>query len=309
MNILSDGKNIKLFLYRDQVKPRFYYKTPGQNVPEELYYDVYRDGGQMRVREGYKNQLAQCARSNQVLSKKLETRIKRAAYSEGYLKKIVDEINGGEDQNERKEAISVEKQSTGFFIGVGINRNMLTLDNGTGSNFSLNATKKSTYVPYFFAGYDIAIKPQTGRLFFRFDLAFSKATLKSTTEDNSMSYPLTVNYTFKQSNTSFGANLLYNFYSAPTVKIRAGAGLRANFSTYKKANYVFVTGYPGAPRVQESEPAMANFWLSIPIRLSCLLYKHYEIGAGYIPAVNLSEPSEPFHNNLSAFFLGVNYHF
>jgi len=308
LKVLSDGDKVKLFLYRDQLKPRFYYLMPGQTIPEELYYDVFRNGGLVSVREGYKNQLMQCARNNQALSKKLETKIKHAGYSEAYLIDIVQKINGNESRDTSPEEPVVEKQSTGFFIGAGVNRNVLILGSGV-SGISLNTVKKTTYNPYVFAGYDIALRPQTGRLFFRVDMLFSKASLQSTATSKRLSVPAVINYSFTQTTTSLGLNLLYNFYSMPNLKIRGGAGLRANAAWYKNSRYTFTTGYPGSRSVQGSEPAMSKFWLSIPIRVSCLLHKHYEIGVGYIPVVNLSDISESFSNNLTTLFMGLNYHF
>jgi hypothetical protein len=100
LNILQDGKNLKLYRYSDNQKVRYFYSTTFTGIPKELTYHVYLKDEETNgidrttYETAFKGQLYDAAEKAGVATPQLKHMIAKADYKEPDLLRITGAING-----------------------------------------------------------------------------------------------------------------------------------------------------------------------------------------------------------------------
>jgi hypothetical protein len=325
LKVVTDGGYINLYSFKDDLKQRFLMAPNASDTPVELYYEILKESGKVRVREGYKNQLTAVAILNNDLKQAkrggvrkselgtetaLELKqnvvwtIKKTKYTEGSLLKAVSVINGTDTNTQAKT--DVKRKSNSFFISTGLSIN--SLESSGGSVYAQNAKSDPHLFPYLGLGLNLYTRPEVEKLFFRFELMGNLAEFTNTSTEQYTTSSVTVSQTFRQKSVSLGVHIFYNFVNTEKIKVNLGAGARVNLSSYDNESYNAVIKYPTYDITAVLDQyGYHTTWFSFPVRSSVIINRRLEAGITYVPPVDVSKQGV-FTNKVSAIQIGAAWH-
>jgi len=302
LKVLTEGKNVTLYSYQDQLKTRFYIKEKGSAVPAELIYQIYLDverTSSMIKEKKYAGQLMDIIKKYQEATPALYKRLRALPYSESDLLSVVNLIN---DQHQEKS----KYQKVRLFGGAGLNVSKVNYS-GEKELAGAGARNKVSYSPLVSAGMDIFANPAIGKLIYRLELS----AVRSKTDisvDTEVPASAVLGHSFEQYIFSLTPQLIYNLYNTTPLKIFVGAGFGANFSSYSNNVSTRYNSIRQELNVTEDEVSLEGFHMSFPFRAGAVLNKKIEISAVYIPRSSLTNYAF-FDIGIQRFTFGINYLF
>ncbi|MDH7463774.1 hypothetical protein QEG73_20910 [Chitinophagaceae bacterium 26-R-25] len=269
LRMVTAGKYIQLYSYKDKLKLRFYIKGKDDPAPTELIYHVSidtEDGSRVKEDNIFQGQLIQYAIQNNVVNDKLYTLNGRSKYTQRDLAKIVETINGGNE-------IAFEKadnyKKSRFFFSVGASRSSFRF---TGFDDLSSIKFSSSLTPAFTVGLDQFIKPAIGKVMLRPELSFYQDRLHGT---NKRSDTWEQFYELKRNTIGLSLSMLSNLYNTESFKFFIGVGGGLNFSYYPEINYYVKYGETGSPTGMDSHEFRGTT-MSIGGRVGCVLNSRLE---------------------------------
>jgi hypothetical protein len=273
LRLVTAGKYVQLYSYKDNLKVRFYIKDQDDAAPQELIYQAFFinwDASQVTENNIFQRQLIHYAVKNNVATDKLYSLTGRSKYVQRDIAKIVEAINGGNE-------VAFEKanhyKKNRFFIQTGASRSSFKF---TGYP-DLEAIKFSNSItPAFTVGVDQFIKPAIGKVILRGELSFQMDRFHGTDKiSNTSEY----NYTLKRNTLGISLTMLTNLYNTESFKFFIGAGGGVDFSSYPENNN-YVTGDSGS-KTKSFSPEFRKDILALAGRIGCVLDSRFEFSFVY----------------------------
>lgn len=274
LRLVTSGKYVQLYSYKDKLKTRFYIKGKDDDTPQELIYRASFDSEEAsRVREDniFQGQLLQYAIQNNVATDKLYALAGRSKYSQRELAKIVETINGGNEVSFEK-ADHYKKNRVLFEVGA--NRSSFKFkgyDDLSAINFS------SALTPAFSIGIDQFINPAIGKVILRGELSFHMDRFHGIGK-TSTGWEET--YTMKRNTLGINIAMLANLYNTESLKFFVGGGGGFSFSNYPENGYYVRFGASGS-KTQEDAFEFRPTSISFAGRLGCVLNNRLELSFVY----------------------------
>lgn len=305
LEILQEGKEISLFAYQDELKPRFYVLDDEHDEPQELVYRIIKLGANYREGFQFRDELSFLANRAGVLDDELRFRISQCTYTREPIVAIVSVINGM-----RPPKPKTKSASSGPIVGVGIG--LASLKYFKGTEYAKNASSSGTVNWYVSMGYDLATNRQVGALVFRGQLVYFRDEFTTTTYDYRFSGKLDIRHHFVQNNFGLVASAVYYVVNEPKLRLYFGAGIQYNHSTYDNSLvWTRTTGNNVTPilLVNPDDAIPKSNWACFPVRAGLVLSRKFELGLvdGIIPT-QLSRLTFPYKYGLNTFRLEANYH-
>jgi hypothetical protein len=302
LRLLTKGKNISLYEYKDDIKNRFYVKDNASAKPEELIYRIYlnpADVTQSITQPRYQNQLQQFALKYHQSNDKLTAIIEKAGYNENDITDVVNVINQSTSKTDRANRAKPIR----LFAGVAINDASLKYSGDTYLNLAPTSSPAS-FGPRLAIGLDAFLNPNVGRLILRAELSFATASLK--TSSNTTPF---ASQSVKILTPSVIPQLIYNIYDTGPLKCYVGAGASINLYISSDNNYYYAQD-PYVPKaVIKGYPNIAATGASFITRIGVVLNKKYELYAIYSPSAVVTDHYGSFAGAITSYQAGVNYLF
>ena len=300
LKVIQKGANMTLFEYADDLKNHYFVAEGKDGPPIELVYRVYKNDGKTVNENGYMQQLF-------MLSEKyngndaLKTRIERTDYNYTDLVETARLIN----HNDKKDDVATtgKKQGTFFFASAGLNISTMSSNFAFDDFKSTDGSSTSTsFFPRVAIGANVLANPNTGKLVFRAQLAYTANKYKGRkaySDGGARTYPLT------QNNISIIPQILYNFYNTDSFKFYGGGGASFNISSYSGNKYIFKNG----SIIKEFDGLLLQpRWFSFPLNIGAVINKKFDITAAYIPNAIFTKYNDDYVQ-VSAVQVGINYIF
>jgi len=306
LKIIQKGTKITLFEYTDSKKDHFFVTETKDNQPVELVYRIYNNDGKTVNENGYMQQLYMLAQKFDD-NQNLKTMIERADYNYTNLVEISRMINHSTAKDD--EAVTGKKKGTFFFASAGVNISKISSDKAfadfdssvkTTGTTGKSSTPTSSF-PRIAVGVNVLANPNTGRLVFRVELAYTANKYKG----NAVYSGGTESYSLTQNTFSLIPQILYNFYNADALKIYGAVGASLNISKYGGNKSIFndsgvireFGGYTLLPR-----------WTSFPFHVGAVINKKFDVSIAYIPNATFTN-TDAYYIQVSAVQVGLNYTF
>lgn len=304
LRMVSSGKYVNLYSYKDKLKTRFYIKNNEDPVPEELVYHVSIDnneGAKVREYNTYQDQLIQVAIKNGASVDKVRELAATASYSQKELVKIVETINGGSDDHTFQKANHYKK--TRFFIEGGVGRSSFKF---TGRTDLSDLKFASALTPVISVGLDQFLKPAIGRVIIRPEVTFSMDRLHGKYKSD---YEWENDYDIKRNTIGLTLSVLVNVYNTDPLKFYLGAGGGLNFSNYPEINY-YVKYTESSPPTKKYPHGFRSDTQILLGRVGCVLNNKIEFSFVYNAVVGrLTENYIAFSDKYSSQQLRIGYLF
>lgn len=269
LKVLQTGENLILFVYKDELKQRFYILDKGRDEPVELLRNLYlkASGGTAFVEDKlYGRQLLTLMKQLGVGTEADEQAVLRMRYDESSMRKVVALIN-------KQQLTKSEHRYTRLFLGSGMAMTDVKYK-GTHSLASSATESKTSFLPMFTAGLDLFIvNPAVKRLIFRTELSLlmSKNEVKNATEKHQ----------FDQVNVSLVPQLIYHLYNGDQFKFFAGGGFGLNYAS--TTNNLATVQTSASPAVEIATLDLEKFYYSLQANAGIVFNKKIEIVLGYSP--------------------------
>jgi len=308
LRMITTGKNLTLYAYKDKIKPRYFISEKGA-TPVELEYHIYIDtvySTVTHVKNTYKIQLQKLTATYRPHDQKLVDEIQLNAYNEEALSDIVYKLNGSP---ESQKAV-LTRNAPVFFAGISGSRFSSSFK--VGSDETAVTNNQSTFAPGLDIGIDVYTNKNVGRWIFRIELAAmpNSVNISYITTQGTAS---TTDYDlkFKQLDFTFTPQLIYNLYNTDKFKFYLDAGIALNGNIYSAKQYTgtityTVSGTSGSGNIPM--PALQFFAFDIPVKAGIVINKDIDIYAGFNPKMRLDDDSD-YQVNQTSFIAGVHYFF
>lgn len=302
LNVIQEGDNVTLYLYKDKVKNRFYILDKDMTVPLELVYERFLDPEEPTriVTVGkYKGQLMDLIIKYKAGTIADREKIRRVKYDEADLTQIVALIN-------KKEVIQSTYSRTRFFAGTGLSISK-TAYRGENDLANAGAENKSSVSPILTAGVDLFANPAIGKLIYRVELSLvqSKNDISTTTSTQAQAI---LTHTFDQYTAMIVPQLIYNVYNTNPLKIFLGAGFAMNISKYSHNRSSRYNSFRNETTVTENQIALEAFNTAFPLRVGAVFNKRIEFSAIYTPVTSITNYNL-FNIGVQRYTVGLNYLF
>jgi len=293
LKIIQKGINITLFEYADDLKNHYFVAEGKDGLPTELVYRVYKNDGKTVNENSYKQQLYLLAEKYNN-SNNLKTEIEKADYNSEDLVDIARQIN--KTTIEENAAISGGGKGTQLFASAGLNFGNITSNISDFKEF--DSKTSSSISPRIAIGINVLANPNTGKLVFRAQLAYTANKFKGVQNEGST-------YSLTQNNVSLIPQLLYNFYNTDAFKFYAAGGFSFNLSNYSGNKY----SYTDAGKTTETPGyLLQTVYFSFPLNVGVTINKKFDIVAGYLPNAIFTKDNTN-HMQVSAVQIALNYYF
>ncbi|MBV4357952.1 outer membrane beta-barrel protein [Pinibacter aurantiacus] len=303
LRLLTAGKYVQLYSYKDKLKLRFYIKGKDDPAPQELIYRVSIDneeGARVKEENIFQGQLIQYAIQNNAATDKLYALAGRSKYSQRELTKIAETINGGNEVTFEK---ANHYKKNRFFIEAGVNRSSFKF---TGLDYLAAIKFSSSLTPAFSVGIDQFIKPAIGRVMLRGELSFYMDRLHGS---NKRTNTWIDNYELKRNTVGISLSVLTNLYNSESFKFFIGLGGGLNFSKYPEVSYYVKYG-ESAPATEKYTQDFRSTSMPIIGRIGCVLNSRIELSLVYNGVVGrLTENYMTFSDKYSCQQIRVGYLF
>lgn len=300
LRVITKGKNVKLYTYRDDVKNRYIIADGPKGQAVELSFHQYRDSAnytQINTINSYRNQLLRLAYKYDLFTPALRDRIARLDYSSDIVG-IVNKLNG---DSENKTA-GKSRIGSRLFAGLGINSSTLTY---SGDGPLGTAASKSSLYPEIHAGIDLFENSNVRRFYLRTDLSFSGAKYAV----SHVAYTQQVDFSQQvELNTiSLSPQLVYNVYNSDAVKFFLGIGAKINQSFYSKNIFTDADIYQ--PSTKNNYPQMKSLWIQSQAKAGITINSKIELYASYAFPAAMTIDYVYFSGDVTTFHGGINYLF
>ena len=310
LRVLQKGKNLTLYSYTDDLKPRYFVGDSPGFAPKELVYRIYEandanGNGKTFTDETYLKQLNTLAIKYGMLNDDLTYKLQKANYDKPQLIDIVGKINGLTKQQLNGRSNDSRSRYKIYFYGATA-VNITSNTPGATSPYIKNGGKSYTsYMPAFSFGFSAPANPEVGAHLFRGELsvAFSKYVSRYTNG----AYPyIPVRASFSAMSIGITPQVIYNFYNAQNFKVYAGVGFNISKSTY--TNVFYGPEDPGAYFPVTNEYFFDDFDTRILLKTGVQVNKHFEAFFNYLTSAPTTKLGY-FQLSNSISQLGMNYIF
>lgn len=304
LKVITKGKNVSLYSYKDDKKTRYYMVSSQDNQVKELDYFAYSSSLDQSASfvSSYRRQLLTIAYPFVKNAPNVVKDINAASYDETSLLKVTRALNG-DDQ------VTYEVQSgVRLFLGASARINKLTFSDTQMPFPPGTSTNANALAPAASFGIDYVANKRTRKLVLRAELmiAANRYNFSNVSVDTKGS---TASLDVKQLNALLMPQIIYNFYTGANLMAFVSGGIGVNYSTYN--DYVFYGNYPSAavPNVVTNKyPTFEKVSFTIPLKLGVVVNNHIELsGAYYYPTVLVN--TDRSYAKASAIQFGVNYLF
>lgn len=234
LRAISINPELKLYVLRDNIKERYYFKETGDSLPQELVYKIYyqhKNESSIIKIETYKNQIQTLLQKYSANTKYIGA-LNYLPYDLTPILNILSRINSGSKVEEKKTA-GVQKHSKTKFtlmLNGGLALYKYKIDNG-GYN-DLESGIQIT--PVFGAGFDIIPDKFKEKLFIRFDINFISTKFKKEKSEIGTPFNTVTQRSISDELISFMPSFNYVVYNKDHIKIYFGAGLGYDLSLKTK---------------------------------------------------------------------------
>ena len=256
LQLISKGEKVKLYSYRDKLKPRFYIYENADAKLYELEYGITVQNNEVITSYGYRKQLSRLAAKYQVPDPALTRLIGTAPYVKANLRKIVNGINSVNEQS-ADELVQKSRKSR-FFISAGVyhsrisytGQNLVTANGLNGSAQSAYVEKRVTnsFLPKISAGFDMIFFPALQKSFLRMEVSSNAVTSRvlSTFQAGGGNDEILQNE-FNLTGIYVGAapQLMYSLYNRENLKFYAGTGVMFRLTFYPRKSIYMDTNKEG----------------------------------------------------------------
>jgi hypothetical protein len=308
LKLISTGKKLTLFAYKDNLKTRFYISDGGAQ-PIELSYSTYFSTSTgtpvLQYNNRFRIELQLLAQKHNMLTSGLQRQLSTIDYRQGDITHVVQQIN-----NNKNSAAAATNAGVRFFVGASAVASTFTLHGN--SHFTKAPSGKNALAPQVSAGMDIFLNKVTQVVYFRLGLSFSIADYKfieTSPTTNSQTVIRTSKMDVSQKNISLTPLIVYNVYNQPDLKVFIAAGATVHYSLYN--DYEVVDTYSNFTTTSsfKREPELAKGWIPTPtVKAGVVLNKKFEIFAGYLPKTQLAD-NPNYDAKIVAYEGGFNYFF
>jgi hypothetical protein len=304
LRMVTSGKSISLYSYKDKIKDRYFVDENG-STPSELILHLYLDpqaSSKIIITQNiYNGQLQKLAAKYQPGNVKLINEI-NVSYQEKHLKLIVDKINGIENYTK-----TIVKKHTGyrFFIGTGLNNTSTEFEKGF--DF-VNNKPISSIFPQINIGTDFFTNKNIGDLVIRVEFTFTgnKIDYSNNNANGALLYTSTLKY--EEFIASLNPQIVYNFYNKNSSKAYFALGLVINYQVF--SNKSFAQSY-----------LVANDYITTPLdfpdikrpfglssKAGFVLSNRFDFYFGYNPTITVNNYAG-YSFATTQFKAGINYLF
>lgn len=308
LKMLYEGKFVRLFSYKDEIKMRFYVLAAGDAVPVELKNTEYVMDGQVKSDKEYQGILLMLAKKYASDNTALQLKIPATGFYKDDILKILYQINGTTSTGKPEAEVNKDKPRViRFFAGAGLNMAQIKI---TGNNRYAGKTDNNSIAPLVGAGFDIFLNPYIGKLFLRTDIAYSTAKTTADTYEEFFASKEYYNLSIKQNTLSIDELVNYNLYNGKSFKYFIGAGAGFNFSSYPQNAQTFKRESSNDTTIDINNNYFAfikKFWMNGIVRTGVSI-KDINVAVVYTTSANFTNYAG-YGANISFFRLQVNYEF
>lgn len=293
LKVITGGKYLTLYSYRDEIKMRFVVGPKG-GAPAELSHHVYlRNNSQQIQVNGFRMKLAEYVKTYGQNDEALLARAQNADYDIGDLTKIVNLINGENIKKGRSKAHSGSR----YFAGIAMNMSSLKYTGYT--DLAYNSENYVNYIPQLNFGVDYLQNTATGNLIFRAEFSLYTATVKAVSANAEKRIP---NFT-----AGVKPQFIYNFYNTDPLKIFFGAGFNLNFTKSGTPTYTVTNPHY---TVSLTPKKFNGLWYTVPVKIGAVINHKIELFGSYSFPASVDEDSYSSHTGkISSIQAGVNFLF
>lgn len=318
LRILTSGKNLTLYNYKDKIKTR-YFIADKNSAPVELRRYVYLDNkqqGKIREYNFYTQQLLAFAIKYAPDNTALTESINKVAYRATDLEAVILKFNG----NINKYNTSSESGSgTEFFIGVGANMTNAaftgTPSPGSAENIFYAKAKAQSVRPLIAGGIDFFFNKSVKKLFFRAEVNLTINKINATHHSTYIDYINKIErddeVTLNQTNVAFNPQLVYNVYNTNNLKFFVAAGLQLNFSLLNNKHYYVEYYLNGKSETKQDRQYLYRYktmTTTLTAKTGVTLANKFNIYLGYGAPVSIID-NPNYGIDLATYQVGINYLF
>ncbi|MGZ3814759.1 MAG: hypothetical protein ACXVJN_23200, partial [Mucilaginibacter sp.] len=302
LQVVSTGKNVKLYSYVDDLKARYYIMDNTDNSIRELERHIYTNIDNSMVIKYlnlYRGQLGVLAEKFGKNTHALSKLIAEADYRQNELLRIVTIING-ETENQFTPKVLF---GTRLFVGVA------TVYNSSEFSGDIYFSKKRTSIfPKLSVGLDMLPNKNVQKLILRAELSITGDYHNFYDPGSELyDYP-SKSLKVSSITASITPQIIYNIYNTNALKAYLRAGISINYSSYKKHDYVGT--YNGTFSVTiHNFPQFQKDWETFPLSAGVVLNKRLELYVTYVPTSDIVYTYTNFADRVYSYQAGINYLF
>jgi hypothetical protein len=317
LRIVSGGKNVTLYSYRDMIKTRFFI-ADGKSSPVELRRYVYLDNKQVnKIREFnfYTQQLLALGIKYAPGNEELAAKIDKTPYRSSDIEAVVLQLNGNADIYKVKN--SAGGSSSQFFIGVGIDVSKASFTGTQGFSYPDNIfyakTKAQSAGPLIAGGMDFYFNKNVKKVFFRAEVNLTMNKLHASYRSSVVDYINKMEredeVSFNQIALAFNPQLVYNIYNKNNFKFFVAGGLQLNFSVFSNRHYYVYNYLNGTLDNRQDRQGLYSYRAmtsTLTAKAGVTLANKFNIYLGYgAPVSMINNPN--YGIDISYYRIGVNY--
>lgn len=306
LKIIQKGAKITLFEYADSKKDHFFVTETKDNQPVELVYRIYNNDGKTVNENGYMQQLYLLSEKFNG-SQNLKIRIEKADYNYNDLVEVSRMINHSTAKDD--EVVTGKKKGTFFFASAGVNISKISSDKAfadfdpsvSTAGTTGKSAKPTSFFPRIAAGVNVLANPNTGKLVFRAEIAYTSNKYTGSAVNSGSSE----NYSLNQNTFSLIPQILYNFYNTDDLKFYGAVGASLNISSYKSK---IVYNSSGTITQNANPYGLLSKWTSFPFHVGAIINKKFDVSVAYIPNATFTN-TDAYYIQVSAVQIVLNYTF
>jgi hypothetical protein len=313
LQLLSKGRQVSLYAFRDEMKQRFYILEPGSATPVELSYRVALMDGSVNKFRSFRQQLMRLVEKLNVQGAAVRALINKTEYIQADILKVIHSING--DTNAEPMARVSKGKWKQLYLGAGVNystvrysgRNVINSDGVDANDTRLYKDRQSASLrPLFVVGTDLNLKKEVQTLYVKLELAAAamSSEVHSLYKFNLYSAEeLSNTYTLSAMIFSFQPQLTVNWLNTGAIKCYVGAGPSLHYllplknQLYQKTNQ---QGPPYSDKAEDNFLPLKNLYASVIGRAGITLRNRVDIS---VSAYNPVQLSNTMDGNTSAEYM------
>lgn len=268
---------LKLYVYTDNLKERFFVTEETDSIPVELIFKQYyrsKDDNYIIKEEQYKQQIINLIHKYAAGNQMLLNRVKHLAYNLKPVYNLFADMTNSQHLKTTKKA-TLSKMKVNYFVAGGVN-----IYHYKGYGTSVKGTGLS---PVIGMGIDIIPNKFRRDYFFRIDLTYSKTsdTIKNETVHMNLRF---VNSRYLNDHAiAVSPTFNYNFYQQKQFSIFAGAGVGFSISPSSENSLnskVYDNGILVMDDTYKEKYRLGN-WMDINFQAGVKVIKKIELISGY----------------------------
>ena len=301
LQLLTKGKHVSLYAFRDDIKQRFYILEPEKSTPLELSYRVALMDGSVNKFRTFRQQLLQLAEKSGVSEAAVRSQIDKSEYIQEDIVKVIHSINGG--TNEAPALPTSRGKWNKLYLGAGVNystvsysgRNVINSDGVDNNDTRLYKDRRSGSLrPLFVVGTDLNLKKEVQTLYVRLEVAAAamSSEVHSVYKFNMYSVEeLSNTYTLSAVIFSFQPQVTVNWLNTGGVKCYLGAGPSLHYLLAMKNELYQKTNQQGPPYSDKQEDdflPLKDLYASVFARAGVTIRNQFDVSVSTYNPVQLS---------------------